>query len=73
MDSKEIVIREAFTLTDVACYKYVCGRCGTYEVMPQLVVKTFAILAPKEWCCVAQDESRMYFCSRCAREIGISV
>ena len=71
MDQKKFVIKKEFLLKDVACYKYTCGRCGKTEVTPQIIVKTFNLLAPEDWFCVAVNDEFSYYCESCAREIGI--
>jgi len=70
-DNKKLVIEKEYILKDVACYQYPCGRCGKVEFTPQLIAKTFDVLAPPGWCCVAQDDSRDYYCRDCSMEIGI--
>ena len=71
MDTKKIVTKKEFTLKDVDCYHYPCGRCGAVEFMPQIIAKTFGFLAPKDWFCVAVNDEKGYYCPSCAREIGI--
>lgn len=72
-DDKKLVIEKEYTLHEVACYRYPCGRCGKAEVIPQLIAKTFDKLAPKGWCCVTQDDRRGYYCHDCSLEIGIGI
>jgi len=71
MDNKQLVIEKSFILNDVACYQYPCGRCGKTSLTPQLIAKTFNVLAPPDWCCVAQNDERTYYCKECSLEIGI--
>lgn len=71
MDNKKIVIKKQYILTDVACYSYSCGKCGKVEFLPQIIAKTFNILAPAGWCCVSQDDDRRYYCQACSEELGI--
>jgi len=70
---KKIVILKEYVLKDVACYEYTCSRCGQVEHLPQVIAKTFNFLAPKNWCCVAQNNDRTYYCPVCGVAIGIGV
>ena len=70
-DQKKLVTKKEYTLRDVACYRYPCGRCQEVEFLPQVIAKTFNKLAPKDWFCVAVNDEKSYYCPKCAREIGI--